>query len=35
MHTPSLHYNGQEIDMADHYGLGMTFEIANAIARNP
>jgi endonuclease/exonuclease/phosphatase family metal-dependent hydrolase len=35
MHTPSVLYNGQEIDMADHYGLGMTFEIANAIARNP
>ena len=35
MHTPSVLYKGQEIDMADHYGLGMTFEIANAIARNP
>jgi endonuclease/exonuclease/phosphatase family metal-dependent hydrolase len=35
LHTPSVNYKGQTIDMADHYGLGMTFEIANAIARNP
>lgn len=35
LHTPSVNYKGQTIDMADHYGLAMSFELADALARNP
>ena len=35
LHTPSVCYKGQTIDMADHYGLAMSFELADALASNP